>query len=249
MKIALCFYGQFGKKNINSRFGYMTKEQYNSIDNIWSINHYKKYVIQNYDVDVFFHCWNEEHKDFLVKHYNPKSYLFEKQNKKQQMWGENNNRSIKNNNPRLISEQKSFRLVLTYEKKKNFKYDLVFHTIFDQLFFTKINFNKLNNEYIYTSIRYMKNDLLLKKTINQFYDQWYIGKSEYLKHFIGDKVLPYFQKYKVKDYGSHIQRYKLVEDLGLINKFKYILYPGTDHNKVNQIFCSHYIHNLKKIIS
>ena len=229
----------------------MNDKQYNSIDNIWSINHYKKYVIQDYDVDVFFHCWNEEHKDFLLKHYNPKSYLFEKQSKKQKKVGKNiKDKSVLfNGAPRLISEVKSLELVCDYEKKHNFKYDFIFHTIFEQLFFTKINFKEMNNEYIYTSIRYMKNDPKFKKPINEFYDQWYIATSENLNKFRRDiKFKEYFKKYPKKKYGSHIQRYKLVEDLGLINKFKYILYPGTDHNKVNQIFCPHYIKNLKYII-
>ena len=147
MKIALCFYGQFGKENLKR--WYMNDKQYNSIDNIWSINHYKKYVIQDYDVDVFFHCWNEEHKEFLLKHYNPKSYLFGKQSKKQKNWAKKNsdkNKSIKNDNPRLISESKSLELVCNYEKQNCIEYDFVFHTIFEQLFFTKINFKEMNNE-------------------------------------------------------------------------------------------------------
>ena len=64
MKIAICFYGYFGKTNIsrigrsNNLCGYKL-ENYNEM---WSINHFKKNVIQNYDVDIFFHTWETNDK-------------------------------------------------------------------------------------------------------------------------------------------------------------------------------------------
>ena len=82
------------------------------------------------------------------------------------------------------------------------------------------------------------------------YDQWYIGTSDNLKKITGSKISLYFKKYPKKKYGSsHIQRYKLAKDLGLLDKSKFILYPGSDHVKIKQIFCPHYIHCLKKIIN
>ena len=59
MKIAICFYGIFGKTNIsrNGRSSQLFEYNLEDYNEMWSINHFKKYVIQNYDVDIFFHTW------------------------------------------------------------------------------------------------------------------------------------------------------------------------------------------------
>ena len=107
MKIALCFFGYFGKQNISYKLYQLNGYSLNDYNEMWSIENFKKNIIQNYDVNIFFHCWNQdsESQNLLINEYQPKDYLFEKQyNHKFHIW-------------RFYSESKCINLMNKYEFK------------------------------------------------------------------------------------------------------------------------------------
>jgi hypothetical protein len=240
MKIALCFFGYFGKQNILHKLNQLNGYSLNDYNEMWSIEHFKKNVIQNYDVDIFFHCWNQdsESQNLLINEYQPKDYLFEKQyNHKFHLW-------------RFYSESKCINLMKKYVIKNKIKYDFVFLSIFDQIFFTKINFNELEPNYIYNSFcnNYNKMDNYFYKNKIFLYDQWYLSNLENI-NLITDyyEIMKIFKKYNLKEYGTHMQRKILIINLGLIDKLKFIKYVGIDHIKCNQIFLDRYKKNLNRL--
>lgn len=257
MKIAICFYGYFGKTNISriGRNNLLFGNQYDDYNELWSINHFKKNVIQNYDVDIFFHTWkiDKNTHNILLDNYKPKKFIIEDKNI---IAIENTNKydpelSLK---CRYYSESKSTELMLKYQEENNFEYDLVMHTIFDQLFFTKINFENLDKNYIYNSFWNSNNPI---KQNNFFfeqkkgiYDQWYISNPEYIKIITNkDNNYKIFEQYPYKKYGGHIQRLKLIEQLKLKDKLTFYYFVGIDHVKCNQIFTPQYRHLLKRCIN
>lgn len=249
MKIALCFYGYFGKKNIENNKQQLYGHTLDDYKEIWSINHFKKFIIDGNDIDIFFHCWNEEEyiKELLLEEYKPKDYSFEIQ--------DNIYSKDKHINRRFYSESKSTELMLKYSKDNTIKYDFVMHTLFDQLFFTKIDFNKLDNSFIYNSNwnRARPNIILDNYYYNNsegLYDQWYICNMENINKITNyENITKMYEKYDHRTYGSHKQRFYLIKQLGLKDKLRFILYVGKEHVKCNQIFCPWYEHCLKYCIN
>ena len=75
MKIALCLSGVVGKLYTNKQ-GYQWE---GDIDFRIGHHFFKKHLLDVNDVDVFIHCWDEKYEDIIVKLYEPKKYIFEKQ--------------------------------------------------------------------------------------------------------------------------------------------------------------------------
>ena len=136
MRNAICFYGYFGKrkeqihnnesKNFDSKNRILAlKDNFkNGIDKIYSIKHFKKYVIENNkNVDIFFHCWNidKETQELLIKEYKPKKYIFENQDESKYKFDYENTFNI----PRFYSEEQSIQLLLDYQKENNIQYNMV----------------------------------------------------------------------------------------------------------------------------
>ena len=73
MRIAICFYGLVGSKD--KKYGKGTL-----LDPQVCYNYYKKNVFFNdHELDIFIHSQSYESKDKILKVYNPKLYLIEKQ--------------------------------------------------------------------------------------------------------------------------------------------------------------------------
>jgi len=94
MKIAICLHGNLGSiqrssdrnklylsKNINNKDNIIQESHKNYYPIEYGYNHLKKIFIDNYDCDIFFHCWNnnEEDKKKLLSLYKPKKYIIEEQ--------------------------------------------------------------------------------------------------------------------------------------------------------------------------
>lgn len=261
MKIAICFYGYYGKINISRNFRNQLLYEYTLDDynEMWSINHFKKYVIQNYDIDIIFHTWETDNEtlQILFDNYKPKKYLIEKQ----ELIKNDIINSYKNLSPieitvksQLYTQSKSIDLVLEYQKENNFEYDLVLHTPFDQLFFKPIEFDKLDKNYIYNSYwncvtPLVKNNMHYENN-KGLYDQWYISNPNNIKLlFDKDSINFMYKKYPYLKYGAHIQRQKLIEEINLIDKLRFYLYVGIDHIKCNQIFTPQYRNLLKECLN
>lgn len=254
MKIAICFYGYFGKSNINkSVYNNLCGYKLEDYNEMWSINHFKKYVIQNYDVDIFFHTWKTDNKTekILLDNYKPKKYLIEPQGIIKNDGLNSKEFSIKSC---IYTQSKTIEIMLKYQEENNVEYDLVMCTLFDQLFFTKINFENLDRNYIYNS-NWNSNSPISKNNINYknnkgLYDQWYISNPTLIKIITDkDELNKKFILYPYNKNGGHIQRMKLIEQNKLKDKLRFYLYVGIDHVKCNQIFTSQYRHLLKQCIN
>ena len=44
-----------------------------TLDKMVSIRHYKKFILENNNIDVFFHCWNTDKnsQELLINEYKP----------------------------------------------------------------------------------------------------------------------------------------------------------------------------------
>ena len=155
MRIALCLFGVIG--GVEGKAGYSEK----SSDEILRIGyqHYKKYFLDKYDIDVFIHTWSVDYKYDILKYYKPNKYLFQNQKKFEisskinidLQYKERDPNRAQNHYSRWYSTKKVIELKKQYEKENNFIYDFVFITRFDVAFSTKINFYKLDKNKFYTS--------------------------------------------------------------------------------------------------
>ena len=263
MKIALCFYGYFGDTNMtykrpNRLNGYKLKD----LKKEWGVNHFNKFVIQNYDIDIFIHTWDnikdEDHK-YMMESYKPKKILIENQNTVNV--AKNMDRlkigwSKQTQSHRLwmlwYTRSKSVDLMLEYQKENNFEYDLVMTSGFEILFFKPIEFTKLNRNFLYTSHEnetqkwrdyYKEHDML--------YDGWYITNPKNLKLFTDWKTIEkYFEQIILKGeiVNNHKVTYAAIKNCNLQNKLNFYLYPKYEFLKSTHIFLDQYKHLLKDVI-
>ena len=143
MKIAICFFGQ----SYGTNCGYYNQ----SISYKKAFESVKKYIIQDYDVDIFFHTWitmNDKEKNEILNDLKPKYYEFQEQiNFKTGKWG--NVGAYWVTKSRFYSQKKSLQLKNIYENKNNIKYDWVFLTRFDCIYSITHKFNTWDNKYFY----------------------------------------------------------------------------------------------------
>ena len=148
MKIAVCFCGNVG-------VFYSNKKQYKmdgDIDYRIGYEHWKKYVFDVNDVDVFIHSWSVKYADGLVDSYKPKKHLIEEQKKFNAKWtDERTGKLLTLGHPaqlrkefqcsRWYSVKESMRLKREYEKENNIEYDLVISARTDWAWMTEIDFS------------------------------------------------------------------------------------------------------------
>ena len=145
-KIALCLSGLVGGTKGPDGKGDMV-----DVDII--SQQYKKHIIDINDVDVFIHSWSVKAEDKLIEAYQPKGKLFEKQIDFRNI---NSNRH-KNNEAshrfysRFNSIQKSVKLKRKYEIDNDFEYDIVMISRLDLLWFSDINFDRMDKKYFHVS--------------------------------------------------------------------------------------------------
>jgi len=138
MRIALCISGQ--PKFYEKSYKYLLKN-----------------IISNFEhVDIFLHAWKGEsdnEQNNILKLYNPKKYLFEKEKLHILNYPFKQSKSFPNNVFSMFySIKKSNQLKEKYEKENNFKYDWVFRLRFDfaiNKFFNEEVLRELNNNLIY----------------------------------------------------------------------------------------------------
>ena len=258
MKNAICFYGYFSTnkmkyENISEIILKNNTKIPENFDKNVTIRHFKKFIIENNNIDIFFHSWNtdKESQDLLIKEYEPKKYLFEQQ------------KNITNlpNNPvdsRFYSEYMSTKLMIDYQKENNIEYNLVMHTLFDNLFFVNIDFSKLNNKFIYNSnwnsARPFKKNNIYYETGDGLYEQWYIANPDNIKLITDYKShSSIYRKYGKNNplnnkQNSHFYRLLLIKELKLLDKLKFILYVGKEKGELNQIQVPWYNHLIKKCL-
>ena len=156
IKVAVIFYGKFDFKREKNE-----KAKQEKID--WVCHHFKKYILEKYDCDVFIHTWKDKSESWHEKireGYNPKVFI-----------RENGDRLLKQLNTQLkpksekgkiyndcflkafchyYSRYQAVKLCDSYIKKYNMKYTYVLVNQLNILYFGEIEFERLNNKYIYS---------------------------------------------------------------------------------------------------
>lgn len=166
MKIAICFYGLVGSKD--KKYG-----KGEALDPLISYEYFKKYILENNNqAKIFIHSQSYNHKNQLIKIYNPKKFLIEKQ--KNFFWKTIFNKKMiiklikcfiqfknfsknyddyrksfkrcKNLLSRWYSTKKVVGLKKEYELENNIEFDLVMLTRLDMAYFSKFEFEKISKK-------------------------------------------------------------------------------------------------------
>lgn len=185
-KIALCLHGYFG-----------TISTKNDSTSLIGFKHLRETLLNNNNVDIFFHTWDFEKEKIIQKLYNPKKYITEKQKDFSIECSQNNidQRFIDKNFDRdntiylnatferilsfYYSRCKSLELVFEYEKENNILYDWIITTRFDISArggndVNRLKFNSnLDNNKIYSSFW---NQLNIG-----YADMWFFSNSDNMK--------------------------------------------------------------------
>ena len=258
MKIALCLHGLVGSRS--SKYG-LNKNINLKIPH----HYFKKNLISiNRNVDIFLHSQSYEAKNELIHLYKPKSFKIEKIKDfsfsikhphlkrlyilKIKSFFESfvGIRSSKNKIRYLINKSKasysrwySFKEVINlmriYEKKKNFKYDIVFITRYDLIIKKKFYLNLLNKKKFTVSHHnsvpapinnYMTQPKKDNKTSTKgFSDLWFASNSENMFKF--SKLFDQIEKYPISNHFSsyhHAKRLKFKIDFKFFRYFDYELW-------------------------
>jgi hypothetical protein len=212
MKVALCMRGAVAKKSgaffkqndlyVNSHY-VDYKKCYNSI---------KKHIIDvnnNYQFDVFCHCWNYDLEDEIKSLYNPVKYNFEDNRK----YNDEINSLCKSSNEfggisQSLTMKKSIELKEEYEREENIKYDIVILYRYDVLLWKDMNLNEYTNlnDIIYVNAHHDGNGdfhfVMNHDTAYDFknlYDSLYLGNVYGMHHWIKNYVLNFMKKQLVMD--------------------------------------------------
>ena len=148
MRIALCFHGNVGAL-------YSNKNQYiidGDVDYRIGYEHWKKYVLDINDVDVFIHSWSTKYENGLLDSYKPKKHLIEKQIEFGSKWTDPTGEIRKEFMvSRWYSAQESIRLKRESEEENNMKYDLVLLSRLDWAWMTPIDFSLFKDTNLFYS--------------------------------------------------------------------------------------------------
>lgn len=180
-KIAICFYGLHPDETWKN----VTKKKDKCFD-LWTKN-----VFNINDCDIFMHSFSKK-KDELLK-YKPKDYLFEDEENSEINMNEIHNyeqqfNCKKSYNGWNISKvrgqyyvtygiKRSIELMSKYEKKNNFKYDIVLLSRMDVCWLIPLELNQLNDNKIYSPI-WGKNNIYSETGLLTY---WLIGNSDMIK--------------------------------------------------------------------
>tara|TARA_R110001583_G_scaffold149076_3_gene301006 strand:- start:7295 stop:8062 length:768 start_codon:yes stop_codon:yes gene_type:complete len=233
MKIALCLYGLVGSdrgKSYDKKGGTDTvlKECFKS---------FKNHVIDKNNTDVFFHTWDQEFEEELVKNYKPKLYKTEPQ-KTFSNTVPGPQKRVQAHYSRWYSTKIVNNLKLQYENENNFKYDYVLLSRFDMVWTVDILFNKLNKNifYIPGSTKgnvpwgWPNNVSGVKYEID---DLWFISNSKNMDDFciLYNLINQYIQKENCPVHtgiSNHMLAFYHLKKLGLIPENTKRIFNGPD---------------------
>lgn len=146
MKIALCLYGTIG--GTSGKAGEKNGSQLDVFQHAFP--HYKKFILDNNEVDVFIHSWDTEIKDTVVENYKPKLSVFQSQKTFDIPNTIENTQRVQNHFSRWYSCKKCLKLKKSYEVDNNIRYDFVMLTRQDIAWQREINFSEydVNSFYV-----------------------------------------------------------------------------------------------------
>lgn len=202
MNIALCLHGLFDSATDSSSKG------------IDGYKHIKKNILDNNNVDIFIHNWQQEKQNQITSLYKPKKAIFEKQINFDSLIVERNLHLL-TNNPRspqsVLSHFYSIQKVFELCYSDNIKYDIIIKSRFD---LGRINRNT-SKEYPVQCINFNRN-----LDMSYFYmadwprfncgpaDMWFYSGYNNMQKFISiyDELLKnFYLKSKLHDYAYNIE--------------------------------------------
>ena len=238
IKVALCMRGAVGLTSMPSlECGDLYKSN-NYIDYIKCYKSIVKYIIlpnsNDYDFDIFCHCWNTDLESELSELYSPKKKLFEDNTPyndeineliSEQLYGVNKGDfgGISN----TISTKKSIELKEEYEKENNIKYDIVILYRYDVLLWKSMILSEYPNihDTVYVNAHWdcggdfhfvmnNENAMLFKG----LYNSLKLGNTHRVHYWIKMYVLNYMKVNISMDSiqpGIHQEVYRKVEDYSI----------------------------------
>jgi hypothetical protein len=206
MKLAICLFGiSFDEQSSVKR-----KRDYKE-----SLKHIQENIISfnkdTYDVDFFFHSWENSEMNTIIDSYQPKSYIFEKQKYFINVNGVpvetdrlRESLQVHNCQSMFYSIKRALELKKDYETQNNFEYDMVLLSRFDCIYLIPLDLMQINKDNIYfmKTCKYYLNDVEL------------LSDSPYLMYYvimhkdtINKAKLTYYKNVLVKICGQDIKKY------------------------------------------
>ena len=143
-KIAFCLHGIVG--GIGGKYG-----EGDSLESLeLGYKHYKKYILDHNDCDVFCHTATLERSDDIINLYNPVSYKFLKQPNfplpphSGRIFTGSNNTRIQAHYHKWFSHKHVSELRKEYERETGVKYDMMYIGRYDLAWNTVVNFSKFD---------------------------------------------------------------------------------------------------------
>jgi hypothetical protein len=131
MKIALCFHGNTGFKEKLRGNNLVDLEP---LDIKLPIKSIKENLVNDHETDIFIHTWSKDKKKEIIKELAPVKSVFENHKNFSSDFKDRKNATLS----KYYSVEQVNKLKKEYEQKNNFRYDAVFHTRFDLVWFSKI---------------------------------------------------------------------------------------------------------------
>ena len=189
-KIAICFHGIHGSTNSGKNYQVTDFDKgFNdsSEDVLITVNnHLEKNILQQNDVDIFFHTWDVQLENKMVELYQPVDYKVEAQKKfhipnfvgsYNVGGGGYSEQRGQAHYSRWYSFKEVNKLKEKYEKENNFQYDLVMQSRLDLCWTEILSFSKeFNPDYFYTSTPVLSQFL-------EYPDRWFISSSNKMNEF------------------------------------------------------------------
>ena len=148
MKIALCLHGLVGSINTKSYARDESDLSGKKLCAELSFKDWKRCILDENDIDVFFHTWDVELEDYLVESYKPKKYQIEEQIIFKVEYKDDNQRNQAQYS-RWYGGKKVIEMKSEYEKENKFKYDCVIDARFDLAWNNPIKFTDYDMSYFH----------------------------------------------------------------------------------------------------
>lgn len=200
MKVALCLYGLATGKNDKGCL----------VDFDIAFQHYKKHILDKNNVDIFIHTWSVDAREILVKKYQPRKSLFEKQ-----IMFDSSPTKLHSTKSRWYSTKKAIELKREYEVEKKIVYDWVMVSRFDVVFFTDFKFEKFEQNQFYAS-----NWLNPARDVGLL-DFWFFSNSSHMDKF--STLYDHVDNYLIGNQfiSNHVLAKQHLVELNLIGDLRY----------------------------
>ena len=183
MRIAICFFG------LHPSECWVSKAPLKDLSHIY----WKKNVFdQNDNVDIFLHSWSVNHKDKLIKEYNPTAYKIEHQkdfSNKQHLKSKTQEHILNKGYNLSWGEivysctygmKQVIELKKQYEKENNITYDYVMLARMDLIWLVPLEFKTLDTTKFYTSIWGPNNKYVIESNYKSTLGNWWISNSSHM---------------------------------------------------------------------